>query len=464
MLGAKLWLLVLIGQVPGGQADPTALVAQLGSGRYAEREAAGKTLEQLGRPALSALRAVRDSRDPEIRNRAFNLIQKIEGALLTQPSRVRLDFDNAPLTEIVKSLSQQTGFKVVLYPENFAKWKPQRVTLRQADPVPFWSAIDQLCAAAQLQHNPTNYQGVVNPREPTFLLTDGAMRTILPSSDDGPFRVSLLSLDYERHVSYAVAGAGAGLRPQLGNNAAGRRLPAAAPRRPNPTTSEQFTAHLIVAAEPRLSLSQNGALHVVEAEDNLGNSLVPSANGGPVYNRFAGYFGVVNGSVMQLQAPLHRPDMAGTRIKQLRGVIPLSVSSRRPDPLIVPLNQGAGKHFENLDVELTLHEIRSNPTTRQTLIELSLKLKERGTTAEYGEPDAFNAVYRPDTQRLQLEIFDSRGRVVSWFPSSVDSETSHMTLTLTNLPASTSLKELRYHTLTRATINLPFEFKDIPMP
>ena len=93
--------------------------------------------------------------DPEIRTRAFHLIQKIEGSLLTQPSRVRLDFDNAPLTQVVRFLSQQTGFKVALSPENLAKWKYQRVTLRQADPVPFWKAIDQLCEAAQLQHNPS---------------------------------------------------------------------------------------------------------------------------------------------------------------------------------------------------------------------------------------------------------------------------------------------------------------------
>ncbi len=462
MLGAKLWLVVLFGQVPGGQADPAALVAQLGSSRYAEREAAGKSLEQLGRPALSALRAVRDARDPEIRIRAFNLIQKIEGALLIQPSRVRLDFDNTPLSEVVQSFSQQTGFKVVLFPENLSR-KYQRVTLHQTDPLPFWKAIDQLCEAAQLQPNPSSY-GAVNPREPTFLLTDGAMRAVMPNSDDGPFRVSLLSLDYERHISYAMVGAGMGLRPQLGKNAGARRPQAATVRRPKPVTSDQFTAHLIVAAEPRLSLSQNGALHVVEAEDNLGNSLVPSSNSGPVFNRVAGYFGVVSGSVMQLQATLHRPELAGTRIKKLRGVIPLAVSSRRPDPLIVPLNQGAGKHFENPDVELTLHEIRSNPTTRQTLIELSIKVKERGTIAEAGESDAFNAVYRFDTQRLQLEIFDSRGRVVPWFPSPVDSETSRVTLTLTNLPAPAPLKELRYHTLTRATINVPFEFKDIPMP
>ena len=118
MLGAKLLLVMLLGQVPGEQADPGDLVSRLGAGRYAEREAASRPWSDLGRPALPALRAARDSHDPEIRNRASGLLQKIEGSLLTQPTRVRLDFEHAPLTDVVRSLSQQAGFKVALYPDN----------------------------------------------------------------------------------------------------------------------------------------------------------------------------------------------------------------------------------------------------------------------------------------------------------------------------------------------------------
>src|SRR5205823_1513417 len=144
------------------------------------------------------------------------------------------------------------------------------------------------------------------------------------------------------------------------------------------------------------SLSQNGPLQVLEAVDNRGNSLATPSSGRPIYNRFAGYFGVTNGSVLQLQVQLQRPAVVGESIKKLRGVIPLAVSSRRPDPLVVPLTQGTGKRFENPDVELTLHDIRTAPNTHQTLIELSVKPNERGTSAERGEADAFNeVVHRP---------------------------------------------------------------------
>jgi hypothetical protein len=469
MVGAKLLLAVAFGQVPADAADPSQLVAQLGAARYVQREAASEALEQLGRPALPALRAGRDSRDLEIRTRAYNLIQRIEGALLTQPSRVRLDFQDTPLTEVVKSLSNQVGFKVALYPETLPKWRYQRVTLRVPDPVPFWRAIDLLCDAAGLQHNPSLH-GLASPREPTFSLTDGAVRTVTPVSDHGPFRVSLLSLHYQRDLTYAAAGSGAGVgarpRPLMGNDPVVRpRAGAPGPGRLNPVTNVQFTAQLLVAAESRLSLSQNGPLQIVEAVDDRGNSLTTPGAGGPMVNRFAGYFGGMNSSVLQLQAPLQRPPAVGESIKKLRGAIPVTVSSRRPDPLVVPLPQGAGKRFENPDVELTLHDIRTAPNTHQTFIEISLKPKERGASADRGDADALiDVAYRPDTQRLQLEIIDSRGHLVPWIPSLVNSETAHLTLTVTNLPTTASLKELRYHTLTRATLSIPFEFADIPMP
>ena len=462
MLLAKLVLMGLLGQTPGVQSDPAAIAAQLGSRHYAERESASKALEQLGRPALPALRAARESRDPEIRHRAFGLIQKIEESLLTQSSEVRLGFDNAPLVNVTRSLSQQTGFKVAVFPENQPKWKLQRVTLRQPDPVPFWKAIDRLCDAAQLQYD-LSMHGGVGPREPIFRLTDGSMRTITPNSDHGPFRVSLLSVDYERHVNYSTVGIGQGVRPQAGIAPARRPL-LATPPQASPVTNEQFTAHLVVAAEPRLSLSQAGMLQVLEAADNRGNSLVASGNGGHAVNRFNHFLGVMNGSVVQLQAQLHRPAIAGERIAKLRGVIPMSVSSRRPDPLVVPLDQGTGKRFENPDVELTIHEIRPLPNNLQTMIELSVTPKDRATIEENPDSDGFVEAYRPDAQRLQMEVLDSRGQIVPHFAPGPDSETSRLTLSVNKLPTSATLKELRYYTVTRAKVSIPFEFKDIPMP
>jgi hypothetical protein len=470
MVGMNVLLMVLLGQIPDESADPARLVPRLGAGLYAQREDASRALEEVGGPALPALRAARRSHDPEIRSRAVGLIQRIESSRLTQPTQVRLDFDRAPLTDVVRSLSRQAGFKVVLYPDALPKWKYTRVNLREPEPVSFWKAIDLLCDKAVIQPYP-QLHGTAGPREPTFALTDGPSRAPTPNYDHGPFRVSLLGIHYQRDLSYAAPPI-AGVRGVLPPNEEPRALrpprpgpgPKAATGRLNPVTSVQFTAQLLIAAEPRLCISQNGALQVIEAVDDRGNSLIAQAGGGPVANRFAGYFGVMNGSVIQLQAQLHRPDAPGQTIKKLRGVIPVSVSSRGAQPLIVPLDQGLGKRLANEDVEVTVKGIRKTPDGPQTFLDLSVKTSDRPGPADNGDLDAFGDVYRVDTQRQQMEILDTRGRLVTWFPSGVDSETSRITLTLVNLPTTGSLKELRYYTLTRATLDLPFEFTDIPMP
>jgi hypothetical protein len=467
MLGAELLLLAVLGQVSDSQVDASDLVLKLGSARYADREAASDALEALGRPALGALRAMRGSHDPEIRYRVYHLIDRIESALLAQASRVRLDFQDAPLPDVLKSFSEQTGFRVTTYPEHLPRWRSQKVTVRDAVPLPFWTAVDRLCDAAQLQYDP-RLHGFGNPREPTFALADGNGRLLTPVADFGPYRVSLLSVHYQRDINYV--GTSAGLnpppRPAPVNPRAGR-LPAGAgpPGKLNPVTNIQFSAQLILAAEPRLSLSQNGPVQVLEAEDDRGNALSTTAAAGRVFDRSSGYFGVTHGSVLQFQVPLHRPVDVGESIKRLRGIIPLWVSSRRPDPLVVPLNQGTGKRFANLDLELILNDIRVIPESRQTMIDLSIKPQDHANAGDRAAAEsAYDFGFRSDTQRMALEVFDSRDQAVAWLPASVISDPSHVTLTVTSLPAPATLKEIRYHTLTRATITVPFEFKDIPMP
>ena len=95
-----------LGQTPEPKPDAAALVEKLGSASYAERETT-KSLENLGSKALPALRSSLNSKDPEVRSRARAMINKIEGNLLLHESSVRLDFKDASLDHIVKSISKR---------------------------------------------------------------------------------------------------------------------------------------------------------------------------------------------------------------------------------------------------------------------------------------------------------------------------------------------------------------------
>ena len=62
-------------------AEVARLIAQLGSDRFAEREAASKRLEEIGEPALDALHKALSSGDLEVRYRARRIVAALENRL-----------------------------------------------------------------------------------------------------------------------------------------------------------------------------------------------------------------------------------------------------------------------------------------------------------------------------------------------------------------------------------------------
>lgn len=456
MIGACLAIAVLVGQVPA--SDPTALVAQLGAARYAQREAAASALERLGRSALPALQSVRDVKDPEIRSRASALILRIEGALLTQPTMVALDYNDQSLAEVLRGFGEQVGLKMAIYPEPAPDQLQTRVTLRESAPLPFWKALDRLCDAGKLQYN-FGMQLLPNQREPVFQLFVGSGRPGGPISDNGPFRVNLVGLHYQRNVQFFPTA-----QPQRKDP----RVLAGEPGEPNPagyTINEDFNAQLQIAAEPRLSLTQFGTLKLLEAVDERGQSLLIPENNNAGQNQMqSGYFGITAGPNLHLQAPLRRPQQPGKLIKRLRGTLPVLVSTRKGNPLVVPLSGSSGKSFRNEEATVEIQEIRANPNTNQTSIQLAIKPnRNSGTEAELlaAMPSALSR--RPDQpNQQQFEVFDAQGKVIQAYPSN-DMEGTRTTLTL--IPHEQGAPtELRYYSMVRARTEVSFEFNDVPLP
>ena len=248
------------------------------------------------------------------------------------------------------------------------------------------------------------------------------------------------------------------MRPRAATPAPSRENP-----RLNPVTTVQFTAQFLVIAEPRLSLAPRGELRLSEAVDERGGSLIPAGRRVQTLN-YTGYFGAPHGPVIETVAQLKMPANPGETIKMLRGTIPVAVSARRPDPLIVPLEKSAaGKTFQNSDVQLTVHEIRTLPDSRHTLVEISVR-SSRPEALSGSDPEAQHSIFQRAQQPLQLDVLDARDHLMSWFQSSVDAENSRVTLTLTSPIQTSTPKQLRYYSVTRNEVDIPFEFTDIPMP
>jgi len=94
--------------------DAARLVEQLGSPKFSEREAATRTLEQLGAPAIPHLLAGRESKDLEVRTRSAAILRRVQGALLTQQTMIPADFEDTALADLVRVLGERTGMSIGL--------------------------------------------------------------------------------------------------------------------------------------------------------------------------------------------------------------------------------------------------------------------------------------------------------------------------------------------------------------
>src|SRR5262245_47460051 len=101
LLGFVLVTCAVAAPVPQpGAREAAQLVEKLGSADFAEREAAMKRLDELGAIALDELRAACKSDNPEIADRAKELVRKIERRVSSDkalaPTTVELDAKNVP--------------------------------------------------------------------------------------------------------------------------------------------------------------------------------------------------------------------------------------------------------------------------------------------------------------------------------------------------------------------------------
>jgi hypothetical protein len=129
-----------------------ALIAQLGSPQFDERQAATEALDALGLDALEPLRQARSSPDAEVRRRARQLVQQLERRLETaralEPTHLRLVYQDTPLTEAVADVARKTGL-AIQFDGDPARLAERKVTLDTGDTT-LWEALAEWCRTAGL--------------------------------------------------------------------------------------------------------------------------------------------------------------------------------------------------------------------------------------------------------------------------------------------------------------------------
>jgi hypothetical protein len=182
----------VLGQGPTTADDIERLIAQLGSGKYAERAAAMKSLEDRGEAALPALYKVTEKGELELVRRAALLIERIENRVAVAPllagKKVRLTFKDVLVLDAVSDLWATTGFRLQVEGDRVPLHQ-RKITLDTGE-VTFWEAFTQFCQVAgltEVKAKPASDTG--SPPVPYRMALMVGKTEPLPTALVGPLRV-----------------------------------------------------------------------------------------------------------------------------------------------------------------------------------------------------------------------------------------------------------------------------------
>ncbi len=228
--------------------EAAALVEQLGSPDFAEREDATKRLEELGATAIEALRVGAKSMNAETALRAQELLRKAERRLAHEktlaPTLVTLDAKEQPLKAVLADLSKQTKYELVLGGLKTEQLASKRVSVSTDGEVPFWKAVLQVCDAAEVEI--ASVSGFLAPGATPQAWSSRPEFIVLEARGSNPRRPA------------AIRGA---------------VLVEAVPFPANTTPSNQASALLQIWPEPRLAWAATITTKVATALDAEGNRL-----------------------------------------------------------------------------------------------------------------------------------------------------------------------------------------------
>jgi hypothetical protein len=432
-------LAIVLASALAADLTPEELIGRLGSSDRVVREEAARTLEERGPDALTSLHAAREATDdPAVRDRFGDLIARVESRLLDRPTMVALDFIDRPLVEAVEALAARSGFALVLDDPTLAR---RRVTAHAQGPLPFWEAVDRLGRAGHVRHDPgpRRDDNGADPRASVIRLVDGDPPAHTAYS--GPLRIHLFATHRHRDLSFQAAVGSPGLPP-----------------------SAEVTVEVQAFAEPGRFLDPDG-LPRLEAIDDRGRASSPNQGGGGDAPGPSEHSWLIPGrlSLLHWHVPLGLPDPTPGSLLKLRGVLPVIISARRPDPLVIPLNDAAGKTFRQDGIVIRVGTVAplQTPTTAVTLI-LGASEGPPGRGRESSGPEADRV---PDLIRNRLEFEDAGGRLMPWlfpFHPSATTNGERRVQALVSGPAPPA--RLRVYRLNRLSTEIPFEIGDVPSP
>lgn len=475
---------------PAGKTEADrvkALIGQLGSPSYSERETATKDLDGIGAPALEALRQAAQAEDVEVSRRAGELVRRIERRVeadrLLQPRRVRLAFQDTPVRQAVADFARLTGFPIALEGDA-TKLANRRLTLDTGE-VPFWEAFEQFCVAAGL----VEHALVAPPPEPApppegelilrkrrLILQDGnwsALRDrrlrlvdgkppLLPTCLAGAVRVRALPEELAQ--------------PRLGRAAGEVRVGLEVTPEPGMVWQQVLDARIFRAVTDQAELLAP-ATSFLDAAGEAAGMLPPN-----VAILLDGEDLGAQSSLRMLPLRLRAPERPAKRLAELRGVVAAQVQGP-PQPLVTMDNvfNAAGQTVRGRNGEA----IRMVTISRGNDGPVGVRVEVSGTVPEVNFLPGRGMVMplRRNGRRMVVEwqdagpigadsftLTDAAGKPVPFqmttlqFQSNGNSFSQELWLTKTGNRGVSEPVRLVYSGRRPVVIEVPFVLKDVPLP
>lgn len=358
----------------------------------------------------------------------------------TKPSLVALDFKDRPLPEVVAAIAARSGNPVVMQFNTDPPNNPRKITLLSAEPVPFWDAMDRFCSEAKIQRS-LNDAGPLGARQANVTLY-GPGGDPGPAQYAGPFRLGNLRLQAHFRKSFTPS-------PRAASGA-----------------EVGYHAEFEVLPEPRVLAIRTGPLAGLEAIDEMGRSLLdpnttdPETVSGPVNGMTLG------GYQSLVRIKLAAPHPEGKRLKLLKGRMPVEIAVCPKAPtLVIGLADAPGKAHKTGDLAITVEEFTAKPG-QPTVLKVVARIegpRRPGNTSS--KPLVWT---RSSMIAKCLEVADPEGRPLAASSSSTSGgdelRISYLFAPAGSGRAAATPKSLRIYAPDWVDWDVPFEFRDVPLP
>jgi hypothetical protein len=399
------------------------LIEQLGHKQFSQREKAFQLLQSRGSSTLPELKKALQHPDEEVRSRIAKLIPIVEKLVALEPKRVTLNVDQKPLSEILHQIQKQTGYHL----ESKAKNDNKRYSFQMKE-VTFWEATEQIRKAIgeSIEFQTADEKGEMRSAE-------SRSRFI---STHGPFRVEAIKFNEDRN----------------------RNFEASSSETPSGKQDHLLTMTLGVFVESRFHLRKVlDAENVVAVDEE--NRVFPVATCDPedkIKKRLAmKLVGLASDRSNRDKADVYlsRPSEQAKKIKRLTGSIPVLVLVQRKEIVVTDkLLAAQGTQFKSGNDSLQLTNVEKEKNGN-----LFVAIKHPDDPKEFFRwADRFKVCDPKNPQhRWKSELYpqygaSDRGVFIRFLKPDLAGESFDIQLT--------------FEDWTIVEYNIPFEFKDLPLP